>query len=335
MNRPFGALAQGTILISITASLESSSRCDGTYTEKEARAAPSCLTRKFKSGTQAARQFLVVAIGCVVVRRGTLMHWRTEMKFANVNGVRCEAQPKMRGECPDPNCGATVVAKCGELKMWHWAHLGARNCDAWWEPETPWHRSWKNSFPVECQEVRHSGSDGEVHIADVRTKNGAVLEFQHSSISREERVSRERFYSPMMWVVDGCRLKRDLQNFMKSLMLAEIYDRSPVCLIMPIQGVSIVQRWAGSTCPVYLDFGDAEFGLPQPIKGPVLWRLAMPKRAGYFTATPISRGSFIEHHISNSPMRGYGLPPQRTARPSSPPRFEAYMAERERRRGRF
>src|SRR5262245_34333241 len=131
------------------------------------------------------------------------MYWRNEMKFANVDGVRCEAARKMRGTCPDPSCGATVVAKCGEMRMWHWAHLGVRNCDPWREPETLWHRIWKNFFPIECQEVRHNGPDGEVHIADVKTKNGIALEFQHSNILRIERVSRERFYKPMAWVIDG------------------------------------------------------------------------------------------------------------------------------------
>jgi competence protein CoiA len=219
--------------------------------------------------------------------------------------------------------------------MWHWAHLGVRKCDAWWEPETSWHRNWKSYFPIGCQEVRHSGSDGEVHIADVRTKSGAVLEFQHSNISREERGARERFYSPMMWVVDGRRLLRDLPTFGEALTRAEIYDRSPICLIMPLRGVPIAQRWADSTCPVYLDFGDAEFILPEQIKGPVLWRLAMSKLAGYFTATPILRRSFIEHHISNVPMRGYGLRPHPSARPNPLRGFEAYMAELERRRWRF
>ena len=51
--------------------------------------------------------------------------------------------------------------------------------------------------------------DGELHIADVRTPSGLVIEFQHSAIKPEERIARERFYQNMLWVVDGTRLKND------------------------------------------------------------------------------------------------------------------------------
>jgi hypothetical protein len=51
--------------------------------------------------------------------------------------------------------------------------------------------------------------NGELHIADVRTPSGLVLEFQHSAIKPDERRSREAFYSNMLWIVDGTRLLRD------------------------------------------------------------------------------------------------------------------------------
>ena len=40
--------------------------------------------------------------------------------------------------------------------------------------------SWKNQFPTEWQEIIQRGNTGEKHIADVKTKDGWVIEFQHS-----------------------------------------------------------------------------------------------------------------------------------------------------------
>lgn len=52
----------------------------------------------------------------------------------------------------------------------------------------------KNQFPPEWQEMRHAASNGDVHIADVKTTSGSVLEFQYSATTSEERASREAFY---------------------------------------------------------------------------------------------------------------------------------------------
>jgi hypothetical protein len=88
-----------------------------------------------------------------------------------------------------------------------------RNCEDWWEPETVWHRAWKDAFPADWQEVIHVAEDGERHIADVRTPHGLVLEFQHSRLPPVEQAAREAFYGDMVWVVDGTRLKRDVDGF--------------------------------------------------------------------------------------------------------------------------
>lgn len=129
------------------------------------------------------------------------------MKFALIDGDRREPQPGLSGQCP--GCHAPVIARCGEIKVWHWAHKGKKPCDPWWESETEWHRSWKGLFPVEWQEVPLRAESGELHIADVRTPTGLVLEFQHSAIKPDERRSRESFYGNMLWIVDGSRLLRD------------------------------------------------------------------------------------------------------------------------------
>jgi competence CoiA-like predicted nuclease len=114
------------------------------------------------------------------------------MQFALVNGIKTEAMPGGKGICPC--CESETIAKCGKYKIWHWSHKSQKNCDSWWENETEWHRQWKSYFPIENQEVVHKDIDsGEKHIADVKTFNGMVIEFQNSPINVEELKARENF----------------------------------------------------------------------------------------------------------------------------------------------
>lgn len=132
----------------------------------------------------------------------------SSMKFALVDNQRVEAEKGKIGLCP--GCMQPVIAKCGSLKVNHWAHKANKSCDTWFEPETQWHRDWKNLFPLEWQEIFLTDeSTGEKHIADIKSPLGFIVEFQHSSIKREEQLSRENFYKNMVWIVDGSRLKYD------------------------------------------------------------------------------------------------------------------------------
>lgn len=216
------------------------------------------------------------------------------MRFALVNNKLQEAAPGAKGLCP--GCRQTVVAKCGIQKVHHWAHKGARTCDSWWEPETEWHRAWKNNFPAECQEIfLPDERTGEKHIADVRTTHGLVIEFQHSHIHPEERVSRERFYRNMVWVVNGKRLKRDYQRFLK--------NREHFHLVKP--GIFKVddllecfnRSWTGSSVPVIFDFGNEN---PiSPHNSPVNLICLLPIRIGLYSfVAEVSRKAFIESTLS-------------------------------------
>ncbi len=129
------------------------------------------------------------------------------MQYALVQDKKLEAFPSGKGTCPI--CGAAVLAKCGNRIIHHWAHARSQNCDPWWENETTWHREWKDEFPIEWREVSHRAPDGEVHRADVKTANGIVIEFQHSSMNDAERVSREQFYGNLIWVIDGRAFKKN------------------------------------------------------------------------------------------------------------------------------
>ena len=132
------------------------------------------------------------------------------MKFAIVNGIRVEAMPNGKGICPC--CDSETIARCGEYKMWHWAHKSNSNCDSWSKRETPWHRQCKNYFPKDWQEVVHFDElTGERHIADVKTNQGMVLEFQNSPFSEEELKSREKFYKQMLWIVHATKFRKEIQ----------------------------------------------------------------------------------------------------------------------------
>jgi len=130
------------------------------------------------------------------------------MKFSFVNGIRQEPTPKQKGACCV--CGSPTIAKCGNRKVWHWAHVSTKHCDSWWENETEWHRLWKTYFPQKNQEVIHFDEEtGEKHIADIKTDNGMVIEIQNSPMNEQELSSREKFYGKMMWIVNGDKFKNN------------------------------------------------------------------------------------------------------------------------------
>ncbi|MBZ9604264.1 competence protein CoiA [Phyllobacterium chamaecytisi] len=223
------------------------------------------------------------------------------MKYASVNGFRQEAEPKLRGTCP--NCDGEVVAKCGRQRIWHWSHLGKLECDRWSEPETEWHRAWKALFPQDWQEFPHIADDGERHIADVRTDKGLVIELQHSPIHPDERLSRENFYETMVWVVDGMRFKRDLGAFREAV--AEgVLQFNPLYLLPPPRAAGIFQRWARLQCDVFIDFGDEEFRIAGfQLHKRVLWQLMLYRGIGPVVIAPITRESFIQYCLDGSVLQ--------------------------------
>lgn len=96
-------------------------------------------------------------------------------------------------------CGGILIAKCGNINIWHWAHEVGVDCDSWSEPETEWHLRWKSCFPEENREVVMPP-----HRADVRTGPGRVFEFQHSPLSDVEIFAREDFYgNKLVWVLNA------------------------------------------------------------------------------------------------------------------------------------
>lgn len=217
------------------------------------------------------------------------------MKFALINGERTEATKGAKGFCP--SCGSELIAKCGEVKVNHWAHKGNRNCDQWWENETEWHRSWKGKFPIDWQEVIHFDGNGEKHIADVKTQSGWALEFQHSPLKSEERRSRNAFYPKLVWVVDGTRRKTDIPQFNKILKESAVVTNNPPIQIHRVlfpEECRLLREWHESDALVFFDFQESK-----ETKQTMLWFL-FPKISdseAYISTFP--RSLFIELHNEN------------------------------------
>jgi competence protein CoiA len=130
------------------------------------------------------------------------------MQYAILSENRIIPSPGARASCP--SCGAGVLAKCGKRVIWHWAHVSLRHCDSWWENETQWHREWKSLYPSDWREIVHFNDiSGEKHIADVKTGNGVVLEFQNSPMTVDEMFSREDFYKNMIWIINGASFRKN------------------------------------------------------------------------------------------------------------------------------
>ena len=181
------------------------------------------------------------------------------MRYALIGGIRQEATKGAKGQCLC--CGADVIAKCGKIRCWHWAHKNNEECPySKKEPKTQWHLDWQNYFPKEWQEVRCTDEQtGEIHIADIKTTNGLVVEFQHSAINSEERLSRERYHKNMIWVVDGARLQHDLKRFAKNIekfrALISHNSEIPVSLYTVNWIEEILPKsWLSATVPLYFDF---------------------------------------------------------------------------------
>lgn len=185
------------------------------------------------------------------------------MLIALVNDQRTPASPQLKGLCP--GCREPVTARCGQLRTWHWAHVSKKECDSWWE-ETEWHRHWKSQFPLEWQEViQFDPQSGEKHIADVRTKYGLVVEFQHSPLDEQERLMREAFYKNMIWIVDLSHLKNAYKRFVKGT--SAFVRKSNKVFVAPFPNDCLPANWTQSKKPVFFDFrGITPSDPPEPIR---------------------------------------------------------------------
>ena len=118
------------------------------------------------------------------------------MIWAEKNLDKIRATPKEKAICPI--CKKEVIDKCGLIKIWHWAHIVDYECDSFGEPESEWHLNWKNYFSKDEQEIIINN-----HRADIKTKNGIIIELQNSPLSPQKIIERELFYQNMIWIING------------------------------------------------------------------------------------------------------------------------------------
>jgi len=213
------------------------------------------------------------------------------MKFALFNDERIEANKGAKGVCP--SCGSELIAKCGEVYIHHWAHK--KKCDDhWWENETEWHRNWKNQFPEDWQEVIHRDETGEKHIADVKTSEGWVIEFQHSYLEPDERRARDNFYNKLIWVVDGTRRPTDAKQFQKILNSATIFPHEPTLLYVYFpEKCRLLKEWKNSNSLIFFDFNDGYASNKD------LWYIYPRVSDNKIFLSQLSRSSFIEYLNNN------------------------------------
>ena len=186
-----------------------------------------------------------------------------------------------------------MISKCGPHKLWHWAHKSRFHCDPWWEPETEWHRRWKDHFPASWQEVIQTDSvTNEKHVAD-ETAHEQVIEFQHSPLKAAELRSREGFYKNLVWIVDGCRGNLDASYF--NMGLGHKVDREGSPTVYPFDWYSrskLIENWLAATCPVFFDFGHG-----------VVWRLLRydpVEKCG--VVGPISKKDLVSDLVEGTPL---------------------------------
>ena len=214
------------------------------------------------------------------------------MKFGLVNKVKVEARKGLVGYCPF--CGSELIAKCGAFKIHHWAHKSIKKCDHWWEPETEWHRNWKNNYPNEWQEVQFVDPiSKEKHIADVSTIHELVVEFQHSPLDLKERQSREAFYNKMVWVVNGTRLNRDYARFQKASDNFLKTEKEGIYWIDNYDQI-FPPNWGNCAIPVIFDFRGNEILKTNSDKANSLFCLFFIPNDRYSILAEISKDLFID-----------------------------------------
>jgi len=171
-----------------------------------------------------------------------------------INADSQRVLPERHGQAFCPGCRASVHAKCGDINVWHWAHVSGKECDPWYEPETPWHVNWKLQFQEPCREV----VIGE-HRADVRatwkgSSDRCVIELQHSAIEPADILEREAFYGKfcdsMLWVIDASDIR---DHFIFS---GESRLNGGATIKARVRWKWFRQRWTVSRRNKFLDFGD-------------------------------------------------------------------------------
>jgi competence protein CoiA len=117
------------------------------------------------------------------------------------------ATPGARAECVE--CGERLIAKCGEIIIWHWAHDPGSQCA--YSHESAWHLGWKLWAHARGCQIEKVVVPG--HRADIVTRKGRVIELQSRGLALEDVRAREAVYPDMAWIVLVDQQQEDRLHF--------------------------------------------------------------------------------------------------------------------------
>jgi len=205
---------------------------------------------------------------------------------------KISATPNTIAFCPI--CNVQLRPKCGAINIWHFAHTTKDACDPWYEPESDWHREWKQFIDNNHREVIIT-LNGEKHIADIVTGIG-IIELQHSHLPFTERVKREAFYKNLIWIV---HVKRERFSIRERPEFKSVYGEDFEKSMNVSFHWSYPLRWVikDMCCPTFIDFDDD----PYLLKIEKLKHLSPCRGYGKL----VSRKDFYERYLQHALSEPY------------------------------
>jgi len=161
------------------------------------------------------------------------------------NEEKIRAMPGMKAICP--GCQEEVIARCGDINIWHWAHK-AGLCKYDYEPETRWHLEWKENALKLGMEIEKIFDTSQRYRADIYDpKRNMVTEVQHSPITMETIIDRCSFYDSkgirVRWIFDFIdRYSCDKIRLSETYSLSQVHKYGVITYGPPIRFSQKYQR---------------------------------------------------------------------------------------------
>jgi competence CoiA-like predicted nuclease len=125
-----------------------------------------------------------------------------------------------------PMCHEPVIARCGQIKVWHFAHKVDSSCEMSRYGMTEWHYDWQMQFPEHEREIiiTHNGVTHRADVIHEHPFGKRVFEFQRKMMPLDEMIERENFWMNQgyifFWVFD-CTKKNDNNELWFQLLRAK------------------------------------------------------------------------------------------------------------------
>jgi competence CoiA-like predicted nuclease len=113
-----------------------------------------------------------------------------------------EATPKTRLKCP--NCKKEVFSRCGEIRVWHWAHHVNESCEYSKIKDSSWRYEWIKKTSKEKVEKLVNGQ-----VVDILGNNDAKVLFIGCKLSEQDIIEKESaFKNRIIWVLKSDEFKQ-------------------------------------------------------------------------------------------------------------------------------